>query len=221
MGIEVENAVVVLGPSKKEDVIKKNALTLEQGVTALTVWDDVSAVEATDLAKMISAQIKIVEEERKAMVSPLNAHVKYINSRFKTYSEPLGIMLVDVKAKILPYQQEQRDIAVKQAAIARKAEIEERLRIENEAREGQKDDVPVVHLSEPTPTQIAVVAGPTRGDFGTASLKKRWSWEVIDFEKVPNDYKCILSSAVTAEVREGVREIPGIRIFEIEEIAIR
>lgn len=213
----MDKQIIEVAPSPKETQIAENAKTLEGRVKAITVWDEESAAEATDLAKLVSTQIRMVEDERKAMVKPLNDHVKYINARFKKYSDPLGVVLAEVKNKILGFQKEQRAIAERQAEVAR----QEAEQLRREAEQAHADGVPAIDISEPTPSQVTVVAGPVRGTFGTTSISKRWTWEVVDFALVPDQYKAIASGPVTAAVRDGAREIPGIRIFEAEGLSLR
>lgn len=50
---------------------------------------------------------------------------------------------------------------------------------------------------------------------------KVWSWEVTDISKVPIAYLQVIPASVTNEVRKGTREIPGIRIFQKDSLALR
>lgn len=217
----MDKQIIEISPSEKEAQIQSNATLLSERASSLEVWDDESAIEATDLTKLVSTQLRLVEDERKLMVKPLNDHVKYINARFKRYSDPLSEVLTILKGKILRHQQEQRAIAARQAEIARqeaarKAAEEEELK-KNAAHHSENELV----IEEPTPQSVAVVSGPVRGSFGTTSIRKRWTWEIVDFALVPDAYKQIASASVTAAVRDGAREVPGLRIFETEELSVR
>jgi NADH dehydrogenase/NADH:ubiquinone oxidoreductase subunit G len=122
---------------------------------------------------------------------------------------------------------------------ARKAE-EERLRKEREeaeqaanemAAEGafeeaeelrQQAAAMVVQPEMFEPPPAPAVAKPTRGDFGgVASTKKVWAFEVVGFEQVPNAFKLLDEKAVREAIRTGVREIPGLRIFQETQLQVR
>jgi hypothetical protein len=47
-----------------------------------------------------------------------------------------------------------------------------------------------------------------------------WSYEVEDEKKVPREYLQINPSAINAAVRNGVRKIAGVKIFEKPSIAV-
>lgn len=62
-----------------------------------------------------------------------------------------------------------------------------------------------------------------RGDLAMASLRTTWKFEVIDVTKVPAAYLQVNSAIVNAAIRgkDGLRDIPGLRIFEEQEAANR
>ncbi len=42
----------------------------------------------------------------------------------------------------------------------------------------------------------------------------KWTFEIVDRNQVPNGYWTIDEAAIRADVAGGVREIPGVRIYE-------
>lgn len=55
--------------------------------------------------------------------------------------------------------------------------------------------------------EIAAVAKPK-------GVQLRWTFEVVDRNQVPNGYWIINEGAIKADIAQGVREIPGVRIYE-------
>ena len=55
--------------------------------------------------------------------------------------------------------------------------------------------------------EIAALAKPK-------GVQLKWTFEVVDRNQVPNGYWIIDEGAIKADVAKGVREIPGIRIYE-------
>jgi hypothetical protein len=66
---------------------------------------------------------------------------------------------------------------------------------------------------------------PTRlhGDYGsTAYVTRRWAFEVVDLDQVPRDYLSLDVAVVRQAItRDGVRKIPGLRIFRAEALRVR
>ena len=70
--------------------------------------------------------------------------------------------------------------------------------------------------AKPEPTHVC-------GDYGsTAYVRKSWSFEVVDLAQVPRGYLVLDGEAVRrAIVKEGIRSIPGLRIFQSEVLRVR
>ena len=73
--------------------------------------------------------------------------------------------------------------------------------------------------------RAALTLEPLRiqGDYGAiAYVTRSWSFEVVDLDEVPRSYLALEAERVRAAItKEGVREIPGLRIFEREELRVR
>lgn len=184
--------------SEREKKIQANVPQLLGAANALSIWDEESAANGTDIAKLISESIKIAEDERKAIVKPFNDGVKAINGRFKTITEPLEQALGIVKGKILGFQREQEKLRRQQAEEARKA--------------AEASAAPIV-----TP----VIAEKTRGALATSYTIKTSKYRVKDISKVRLDLLMVNDAAVKALMKQGVREEAGIEFYEEESVGIR
>jgi hypothetical protein len=71
-------------------------------------------------------------------------------------------------------------------------------------------------MAQPEPLHI-------RGDYGaTAYVHKTWTFEVIDLDQVPREYMSLDVDVVRdAIVRDGVRDIPGLRVYQSETLRVR
>ncbi len=67
--------------------------------------------------------------------------------------------------------------------------------------------------SAPTTT----VAGSTGGSL---TAKKRWTFKVVDPVQVPRAYLEVNEKAIRAAVKAGVRQIPGVEVFQVEDLAV-
>jgi hypothetical protein len=53
-------------------------------------------------------------------------------------------------------------------------------------------------------------------------VTRRWSFEVVDLDQVPREYLSLDVAVVRQAItRDGVRKIPGLRIFQAEALRVR
>ena len=165
---------------------------------------DVDNVSA--FLKEIKEMEKIVEDKRITFTKPLNESLKNINDTFKKMREPLEQARDLLTRKILAWKRiESERVAAEQAAYRKIQEAEAELcRLQNK---------PVIK-EEP------IVIAPVVNKIGNMQTVKRWTFEVIDFFKVPDEYKELNTTEVNCAIRAGIREIPGLRIYQEESLSI-
>jgi predicted phage tail protein len=56
---------------------------------------------------------------------------------------------------------------------------------------------------------------------GKLTRVKKWAWELEDEHSIPREYLILDEKKVDEAVKQGVRNIPGIKVFEKEEITMR
>lgn len=56
---------------------------------------------------------------------------------------------------------------------------------------------------------------------GKLTKIKKWVWELEDGNLLPREYLTIDEKKVNEAIKQGIRNIPGIKVFEKEEIAMR
>lgn len=56
---------------------------------------------------------------------------------------------------------------------------------------------------------------------GTLSIKNSWDWSLLDSELIPREFLCIDEKKIEEAVKQGIRKIPGIQIFEKENMSLR
>jgi hypothetical protein len=227
----------------KEQQLASEADLLEQQANKMIVatQDDVAA--ATNLLSIIKTSEKALEEQRTFLVKPLNDHVKTINNRFKLYSQPLERATTVLKNKILHFNREMQRLREEELAKRRKAEAEERARQEAEARRireeaeaaaaaealatGKPYEAPVIETPQfvappaPPPAPSYQVQKTVRADLGTATAKKKWTYEIEDENLIPREYMTADLKKIGAVVKAGIRNIPGVRIFEEDTLQVR
>lgn len=100
-------------------------------------------------------------------------------------------------------------------AQQRKAEADaaEKARKEAEAFDEPVDWVP--------PASVKDVARVVSTSGNKASAGTKWVAEVVDIDKLPRHYMIAYQPLLDAAVKGGVREIPGVRIYETAKTSLR
>lgn len=217
--IQIRSSVGELVAAAKDVVIMNHA--------------DLSA--ATDLCAAIKQRAKEAEEARTKITKPINDGLREINARFKAMMQPLLDAEGMVKSRMVRFQ-EQEERRAREEAARKEAERQEQLRKEREeaerrAREAAEAaaDPSLDRPAIPSPTEFVEKHMPfeapapiqpeirktTYGQSGASfTAKKVWDFKLVDLSKVPVQFLCLDSTKVNQAVRAGIREIPGIEIFE-------
>lgn len=200
--------------------IKQAGASLAEQAERAVVETPEQASKMTDLLGYVKAQLRKADDARKALVKPLNDHVKWINQQFKDATEDLNQADAIGRRKIRDYELE-RARQAREEAERRRREEEERLLAEAQARaaEGEAEEADKILETEiPDAPKVA----PTRGDFGASTTtRKVWKFRVTNLAKVPVQFIRLDEQAVRQAIRDGSREIEGLEIYEDLEVAIR
>jgi hypothetical protein len=198
---------------------------------AMVIESDETVIGATNLLGFIKQSKKQFEDKRTGYVKPLNDQVKAVNDAFKTITAPLDSAETILKQKVLIYNREQEK--KRQEEIARiereRKEAEERQRVLEAEHEARRLEALITEgeiIPDLPPAEIALVELPpelptmTRTALGSATVKKVWTFEIIYPNLVPIVYLTIDEKKIREAVRAGVREIPGVRIYQDDQLAI-
>lgn len=201
--------MVVTTTTKNETVILTRTQELCASAERAVIDSTETLERGADLAKMIRDHLKVAEGERTALTGPLNNVLRTINTRFKKYTEPLEKAKALIDGKMLAYG--------KKLAEAKRAEEEARRKEEDAARQAEfPDEIPFAPpVAAPKPETVYGNTG------SSASFTNTWDFEVEDVRKLPAEYLLPNEVAIRRAVREGVREIPGVRIFEKTGLRVR
>lgn len=106
-----------------------------------------------------------------------------------------------------------QDDAARQAADARAAQANAAA---EEARRLQAEADAAAQAAAKTATASDAALARTHGDYAMATLRKVWTYEVVDLAKVPVEYLTVNDRVIKAAIsgKDGKRDIPGLRIFD-------
>ena len=202
--------------------------------------------QAKTLGNTIEKKRKAVKEPYLKVTQTLDAFSKNLSDRLKGTQI---ILNNKIKPYLQKKERERREAEFKAQEAARKEQ--ERLEAEARAEadrlakeamekalaegkaqeEAEKEAQAAAALVEPVP--IVVAEAPeevkVKTETGTADIKKEWAWEITDFKALPDDAyrnRCdevtkALAPWLNARVKAGMREIPGVKIFQITKLQTR
>ncbi|HEX6038876.1 hypothetical protein [Longimicrobium sp.] len=235
-GPRSETAVDLLDPTtyRMVEALAADVREIARRATGQPLKSAEEAHQLTELLARAASAGKDLDRYRRQAVDPLNAQVKTINATFKPLTTAIENIQERGKRSLEAWLQQER------ARVERERREAERLAEEAAAREGQalleadaaqtpeqRQDALARAEAASADQAAAVVAAPLpaprvlKGEYGTAGLRKRWTFEVVKPEDVPRQYLTVDEKAIRAAVAGGVRQIPGVSITETEEIAVR
>jgi len=198
--------------SQVEKQLAEEAKEIEMRANTLVIDSDAMEATATDFLSIIATNKKSLEEQRKFFVDPLNKQVKAINERFKLYSEPLDRADKIIRGKVLEWRRKKELKRQEEEQKARELAEEEAAKL---AIAGVKMTVPVPAPMVPEPPKMV------RTSLGSASTKKVWTFRIVDESLIPREYLMVDTKKIAAVVKAGIRQIPGVEIFQEEQLAVR
>ena len=82
--------------------------------------------------------------------------------------------------------------------------------------EAEKAGIKAPDIELPPPVEAAppTVEKTVRSSEGKATMVKTWKHEVTDPDQVPREYLTVDEKKIRAAVKDGVRSIPGVNIYE-------
>lgn len=206
------------------------------------------AATATDFIAQCQAHIKKAEAAHKKAKEPFLKGGRAVDAFFKRRCDNLTEALAPIYSRLKAYRdviaererqwhEETRRAAEEEArratleAEAHRAAAErlashaqsfdERCRAAEELRLAEE----AAERAEMARKRASALLEPTRihGDYGTtAYVTRSWTFEIVDLDQVPREYMSldveIVREAIT---KDGVREIPGLRIFQAETLRVK
>lgn len=200
--------------SQEIAVLINDVNSLEVKANQLEITDEKSMVEASSILGVIASTKKRFEDVRKFFTKPLNDHVRNIKDQFKAQAEPLNRADKIIRTKVLKYNQEQE---------RKRKEEEERLRKLVEEANKKAQEYAEITGEEHIPIVIpqTEVKQSVKSNLGTTTIKKVWTFEVVNENEIPREYLVLDVKKVNEAIKAGVREIKGLKIYEKDEIAVR
>lgn len=196
--------------------------------------DTEMAAKADDFMNQLTAEIKAVEAQRKALLAPHEEAVKSIREAWKPLIDLLETAKGLFAPKLRAWLQKERDrkeaerkaaeaeaLAKMQAAEDARRAAEEHISVEAalKARQAEEDANAAIARTAQASTRPQV-----KGNFAprARTLRRTWRFRVLDAALVPREWLCIDETKIGQAIRRAddpVRTIPGIEIYAEETAA--
>jgi hypothetical protein len=199
----------------------------------LAVTDEDAKVQAVEQLSGVARLKRDADAKRDGLVRPLNDQVRTVNGVFRLVLSPVLEADELLRRKVREFDQE-RARAAEEARVAAEAErirAEALLKEATKAEAEGKADVAEQLMdravqADTTATRAQMFAPPppsrvVRTDVGTVNTRKVWKFEVTDKAKVPLELLLVDDVAVRKQIAGGIREIPGLRIYQDDVLAVR
>ena len=201
------------------EIASKQALTVYDQAKAIIVIDNASMIQADELIK----SMRLVRKEIAAAFDPIISKAWLAHREAKVQKDKAELPLIQAEEYLKPQikhyldQKEQERLAEENRLRleAQRAEEERRLaeaiQLSDEGLECEAEAV----LEAPRPIVMPTVE-KTVPKADMRLYRKVWKFEVIDFSKLPDQYKMANESAIGQVVRalKEKTKIPGIRIWQ-------
>jgi len=184
--------VTDLVPQSVEVQARKDAIRLGKVAACTVVQSMEDEASAYEHLKDIKTILKTIENKRTEITKPINASLKSVNKMFKELKKPFESADFIIRGKILEYRREQEEIAEKER------QRREKIQAAHEAKGHQTNDL--VEVEKDVAEETVTV--------------KRWTFRIVNIDKVPRNYFEFSSAAVRKAIRDGERNIPGLEIYQ-------
>jgi hypothetical protein len=198
-----------------------------------TVDSDEAAGKVGDFLKQLDGCRKNADATRVGEKEPYLSGGRAVDGFFKRIIEPLDKARKPVKANLDKFLIAKREAEARERAEAERKAREEATRLADAAKtDADLDRAIAAESAQREAAKHADVNAAelsrTRGDHGAvASLRTSWASEVLDIHAV--DMRQIqrylpiaaVEQAIRAAVRDGVRELAGVRIYEKHDTVVR
>lgn len=173
---------------------------------------------AGELAKEARTIENAIETVRKEIKEPILAAGKLVDEAAKKITGNLTGAISKLRAGILEYDKEVQRKLDDERRRREEEHRKEMARLEKAAeRTGSAKAVAKVELAK---AEHVLEIAEIKAEAPT-SLRKAWKYEVTEPMDVPRSYLTVDDAAVKAAIKQGVRSIPGIRIYEEQSLALR
>lgn len=196
--------------------IASAAMSAAKKYTAQALLVQVRDAPSLDVAANMLVQLKAAQKQvdaaRVELLRPAQETVKKLQALFKPTLDELEKVERELKGKVAAYRTELENKAeAERVELLRKAE---EAQAKGKAKQATAFAEKSLAVQGFTNTTMASAGG-------SLQVSKPWDFEVEDVGAVPKEYLTVDEAKVRSAIKAGIRDIPGVRIFQRTQLAVR
>lgn len=220
------------------DQLKAEVTIFVEPCMTLTVTTPQECEMALVALKDVKRITNKIEDRRKELTKPLVDLQKKYNSYAKEISEPLDKAEAHIKSGLrkweLKLEQERIEAFKKAEEERKKAEAEALAKLEAQkeeaeamsmfmdAKESKKAEIVAMAEADRTVVEIEQRQKEAQKEIMSHKVtgaRKVWTFEITGENEIPRAFLSIDEKKIRAAIKDGVRDIPGVRIYQETTIA--
>lgn len=214
------NQTAIIDPKKDKELDSHivRILQLEEDAEKLVIASEADSATASGWLIEVNKMKREIEKKRIFYTAPLLAHKKLIDDDFKQHLQPLHRADSALRNSLVTWNAQQARLRREEEARLRKQQAEEEKKRAELAKANAQPEPPPLPPPVVAPA-IPKTTRPTGG--GAVTEKKFWAFDVVDETKIPREYCVPDVGKIRSLVRAGIREIPGVNIYEKSSLSVR
>ena len=214
----VENGIRIESIDAQKKEIEQSTKALVARATKFQITDPASLQKSSGILSDIATAKKRANDLRFSLTKPLDESKKRIMALFSPFIDQFEKATKIIKDKVRDYyfeQEEKARQAEKERLLAEAKREEEIQKAQEEDREPVVEEIPVIPEVKVPEKTVKGVAG------GSMTVKKIWKFTIVDEKLIPNEYRIVSEQLINEAIRNGAREISGVKIYEDKVVSIR
>lgn len=210
---------VIKAQVKAEEVSRALDQSLE-AVKSLVVQDQESAARCIDIAAGAKKAAKAIDTALKAAIQEPEGRIKDAKSFAKMFTDRAAVIESEAKGKVAAWQASERIRIQREEAEKRRIAEELNRKLQEEAIEAGMAEAEAKQIKVDIPTAPATppVLRTEGGAKSTTAMV--WTFDILDANAIPREYLCVDEKKIRDAIKVGTREIPGVNIYQKEQIRI-
>jgi len=214
----VENSIRIESIDAQKKEIEQSTKALVARATKFQITDPASLQKSSGILSDIATAKKRANDLRFSLTKPLDESKKRIMALFSPFIDQFEKATKIIKDKVRDYyfeQEEKARQAEKERLLAEAKREEEIQKAQEEDREPVVEEIPVIPEVKVPEKTVKGVAG------GSMTVKKIWKFTIVDEKLIPNEYRIVSEQLINEAIRNGAREISGVKIYEDKVVSVR
>ncbi len=222
----MDNLMTTLEPMQIE------SYRIDEQAKLISITDAVSYDSAIRFLKEVNTKLKDFKSQREKYIKPMKDSIKAIDEKLKEPIKLLEETDTTLREKLNSYLSEVRKREEERLILERKKAEEDAIREidkleQTKAQAGEYDEVTqkaiqrTIENKQNKAIEATVLNDKINLSTNSASVSMVWDFEVTDKSSLPLEYLKIDEVAIRNAVRNGERNIPGVKIYQKPQLSLR